>query len=62
MSHAQQVPQLLPLADWATARYGAHAPHINTLRRWAREGRIAPAPEKSGKTYFVEPTAKYQGD
>lgn len=56
------MPSYLILSEWAQAKYGAHAPHINTLRRWVREGRIFPQPQKVGKTYFVLPTAEYQGD
>ena len=55
-------PRLLPLADWAELLLGKHAPCIGTLRRWTREGRITPQPVKMGKLYFVERTAKYQGD
>jgi predicted site-specific integrase-resolvase len=52
-------PRLLSLPDWAKREYGDKAPHIGTLRRWANEGRITPQPTKSGKTWFVVPTAKY---
>ncbi len=49
------------LAKWAAANYGEDAPHIKTLRRWVREGKIFPAPRKDGRTYFVEQTARYVG-
>ena len=55
-------PRLLPLTEWAESLLGKHAPCVNTLRRWAREGRITPQPVKYGKLYFVERSAKYQGD
>lgn len=50
---------LLTLPAWARARYGDNAPGLATLRRWAREQRIFPAPEKHGRTYFVRPDAEY---
>ena len=50
---------LLPLDAWAQATYGDHAPSIHTLRRWARDGHIFPAPEKHGRSYFVAPEARY---
>ncbi|WP_417642212.1 excisionase [Enterobacter kobei] len=34
-------------------------PSLSTLRRWAREGRIYPAPEIHGKEYKVVPDAVY---
>lgn len=55
-------PRLLTLVDWAEQMLGVHAPHVNTLRKWAREGRITPQPIKIGKPYFVERNAKYLGD
>lgn len=51
-------PQLVPLDVWAESIYGDAAPGLNTLRRWAREGRTAPMPRKHGRAYFVEPTAR----
>ena len=51
----------LTLADWAKSKFGERAPHIVTLRRWVREGRIFPQPQKIGKTWFVKPGAEYHG-
>lgn len=51
----------MTLQRWAAAQYGEDAPHIKTLRRWVREGKIYPAPRKDGRTYFVEQTARYVG-
>lgn len=51
--------QLLPIDKWATEIYGEDAPTIHTLRRWARDGHIYPAPEKHGRSYFVSPSARY---
>ncbi len=53
-------PSNIDLETWAKAEYGDKAQHINTLRRWAREGLILPLPTKVGKTWFVAPTAKYR--
>jgi hypothetical protein len=50
---------LMGLDRWATAVYGQDAPCIHTLRRWARDGRIYPLPVKQGRSYFVQPEARY---
>lgn len=51
--------KLITLEAWATATYGEDSPHINTLRRWARDAHIYPKPIKHGRTYFVTPDARY---
>ncbi|CAO3358711.1 excisionase [Azospirillum palustre] len=51
--------KLLTLEEWAEAIYGKHRPNLDTLRRWARQARIYPPPEKHGCTYFVVPTARH---
>lgn len=51
--------KLVPLDQWAKATYGDAAPCIDTLRRWCREGRIYPQPEKHGKAYYLTPEARY---
>lgn len=51
--------KLITLEAWAEQIYGEHAPHIGTLRRWARDGKIVPAPRKQGRTYYVSPAAEY---
>lgn len=48
-------PKVL-LAAWAALRYDP-APSAWTLRQWAREGDIHPAPEKVGRDWYVDPTA-----
>jgi hypothetical protein len=53
------VVTLLTLQSWAAAVYGEAAPAAATLRRWARDGLICPAPEKHGRSYFVQPNARY---
>lgn len=50
--------QKITLQDWAAARYRP-TPSLYTLRKWARECRIFPFPEKVGRTYYVAPDAKY---
>ena len=49
--------RLLQLEVWAQNIYGDQRPEINTLRRWARDGKITPAPQKHGRQYFVVPDA-----
>jgi len=51
--------KLITLESWAAATYGEASPHINTLRRWARDALIVPIPEKHGRTYYVSPGARY---
>lgn len=51
---------LLPLTTWARQQYGDAMPHINTLRKWVRDGRIQPQPQKQGRAYFVKPIAEYK--
>lgn len=51
--------KLVTLEAWAHDQYGEDSPHINTLRRWARDGLITPLPEKHGRTYYVRPDACY---
>lgn len=51
--------KLITLEAWAVATYGEASPHINTLRRWARDALITPTPEKHGRTYYVSPNAHY---
>ncbi|WP_441005277.1 excisionase [Xanthomonas sp. WHRI 1810A] len=49
----------LTLEEWATDQFKS-PPNLNTLRTWAREGRISPAPVKHGKRYYVESDACYR--
>lgn len=53
---------LVTLEDWAKGCYGERAPYIGTLRRWARDGKIFPLPQKHGRAYFVRPDAQYIED
>jgi hypothetical protein len=52
-------PKLIPLSVWAYDVFGEHAPHRNTLLNWVRNGKIVPFPVKVGRSYFVEPDARY---
>jgi hypothetical protein len=54
--------KLITLDQWAAQTYGDAAPNLNTLRRWARDARIYPTPQKHGRAYFVDPAAKYITD
>lgn len=49
---------LVTLDEWAADHFRT-PPSQNTLRKWAREGRIAPAPVKHGRSYYVESDAQY---
>lgn len=51
--------QLTTLEAWASAKFGEHAPCVGTLRRWARDGKIYPAPKKHGRAYYVSERAQY---
>ena len=46
------------LEIWADRKYDP-PPHANTLRAWARDGKIIPTPIKSGRTYYVHPQARH---
>lgn len=50
----------IPLTEWAARRYNPPPP-LFTLRRWARDGEIQPAPEKVGKAYYVAEQAERVG-
>lgn len=47
----------ITLEAWAAKHYDP-PPSAWTLRRWARDGELYPAPEKVGKTYYVRETAR----
>ena len=49
----------LTLEEWAVDQFKT-PPTMNTLRAWAREGRISPVPVKHGKRYYVESDACYR--
>jgi hypothetical protein len=49
---------LVTLEEWAGDHFRT-PPSANTLRKWARDGRIMPAPVKHGRSYYVESDAHY---
>lgn len=49
----------IKLTTWAAMHYPDDTPPIGTLRRWARNGNIYPAPELHGREYRVDPDAFY---
>lgn len=51
-------PTFITLEAWIEQTYGG-AVKIGTARRWCREGRIYPAPQKHGRQYFLAPEARY---
>lgn len=52
-------PRLITLEAWLAATYGSGVPSVNTARRWVREGRIWPPPEKHGRAYYLKSDARY---
>lgn len=54
----ERMPKIT-LERWAERHYDP-PPNPDTLRRWARERKIFPFPQKVGRTYYVEPTAQYK--
>jgi hypothetical protein len=51
----------ISLEKWGAKNYDP-APHIDTLRKWAREGRIYPPAAKVGKAYYVDENAVFSDD
>jgi hypothetical protein len=51
-------PKLIPIAEWA-AREFSPVPGRRNLCRWARSGRIFPAPQKVGRELWVRENAIY---
>lgn len=51
-------PKIL-LSAWAATQYSP-PPSAWTLRQWARNGEIWPAPERAGKHWYVDPRARRQ--
>lgn len=52
--------QQITLEAWAEAQFSAdRRPHINTVRKWAKTHRIKPEPVKCGRSYYVDPAARY---
>ena len=51
--------RLITLDEWVKRRYVSQPPHINTVRKWAKTGKIQPRPQRHGKCYYVEESAIY---
>lgn len=49
----------ITLEEWAKRHYQP-PPNMDTLRRWARDLKIFPFPQKVGRTYYVQPDAEYR--
>lgn len=49
------------LEKWAAKNYDP-PPHIDTLRAWARDGKIYPPAQKVGKAYYVDENAVFSTD
>lgn len=50
---------LVLLAEWAKQTYSGAVPCATTLRKWARDALIQPAPLRHGRSYYVDPDARY---
>lgn len=50
--------QKLTLGAWAQKQF-EKPPTTHTLRRWARDLKIFPFPQKVGREYLVDPDARY---
>ena len=53
------MPRLITIHEWAREQFGDAAPCEETLRRWARGGRIVPRAQKIGRSYWVSTDARY---
>lgn len=51
--------KLITLNEWCDRNYSGNQPTIQTLQRWARAGKIYPAPEKHGREYRVSEDAVF---
>lgn len=51
----------ITLEAWAEAQFDP-PPSRYTLRKWARNCRIFPVPQKVGREYRVDPHARYIGN
>jgi hypothetical protein len=50
----------ITLRAWAEANFDP-PPSAKTLQRWARDCWIFPIPVKVGRSYYVEPEARFTG-
>lgn len=49
------------LTDWAREEFGEPIPSSVTLSKYAKNGMIFPPPVKVGRSWRVEPAARYVG-
>ena len=53
-------PGRITLQTWLAQNYAAgEGPTLDTARRWARAGKLEPPAVKEGRTYYVDPAARY---
>ncbi|MDO9328150.1 MAG: excisionase [Pseudomonas sp.] len=50
--------RLITLEAWAFRNFEP-APSMNTVRKWARDGLLMPPPVKHGRSYYIDPDARY---
>ncbi|QGF96667.1 excisionase [Pseudomonas sp. CFSAN084952] len=50
--------KMITLKAWASLNFDP-VPSVNTVRRWARDGLLFPAPTKHGRSYYINPDARY---
>ncbi|WP_423359653.1 excisionase [Pseudomonas citronellolis] len=46
--------KLVTLKQWAELNFDP-PPSLNTIRKWARDGLLSPAPTKHGRAYYTNP-------
>lgn len=54
--------ELMSIHVWAERAFRGAKPHENTVRRWARAGKLRPAAVRVGRAYFVYPCTVYTDD
>lgn len=53
----------ITLELWLEQTYAeACRPTINTARRWAKAGKLEPPAVKEGRSYYVDPGARYNAN
>ena len=50
--------KMITLKAWASLNFDP-VPSMNTVRKWARDGRLVPTPIKHGRSYYIVPDAQY---
>ncbi len=49
------------LSEWAKDEFGDPIPSITTLNKYAKNGMIFPPPVRVGKSWRVDPSARFVG-